>query len=248
MNTPENTTEYSKFSDLCLFVQPIYNFKGQQQLFGYEVLIRNKKSHHFPVNWYNKIILSKDLHSDYIDWFYLEIEKILKATKEIISINLHPQQLYYEETFSTLNRLKVYNKRILIEITEHDTVPPLNMSNSLFIKNAIERIKTFQFSIALDDVGTGIYNTQDVLSLLKRVNIIKFSTLFFPSSNINVLSELIYWKRIADRYTLKLIIEGVESKDLHKILLKNNLFLQQGFYFSKPFPSVELERIGHQFK
>lgn len=248
MNTPKNTKEYSKFSDLCLFVQPIYNFKGQQQLFGYEVLIRNKKSNHSPVNWYNKIILSKDLHSDYIDWFYLEIEKILKATKKIISINLHPQQLYYEETYSILNRLKDYNKRILIEITEHDTVPPFNISNSLFIKNAIERIKMFQFSIALDDVGTGIYNTQDVLPLLKRVNIIKFSTLLFSSSNVNILGEIKYWKRIAGRYTLKLIIEGVESKDLHKILVKNNLFLQQEFYFSKPFPSMELKRNDHQFK
>ena len=97
--------------------------------------------------------------------------------------------------------------------------------------------------LSIDDFGTG-YSS---LSYLKRFPI---NTLKVDRSFICEMTENADDAAIATTITsmgrtlnLKIIAEGVETKDQMEFLKKHNCDEIQGFYFSKPLPAEEFKKL-----
>lgn len=230
------------FSNLYFSAQPLFNFSDSSHpVFGYELLLRNQETHAFPAQFFDTVISSQSLNAQLLNWYYKEIKAILESTKKVISINLHPQQLYYCETFCMLNKLKKYHEQLLIEITEHDTHPSIYSHSESILSKSIHNIRTMNFSIALDDVGTGIHTLEKISYLIENVDVIKFSTLSFKLLHPEEIFFLIdFWYKLSETRKVKLIIEGVEDYDMHHYLIDQKIFLQQGFYLGKPISTKKI--------
>lgn len=237
----ENNKILLDFSKLTLYAQPIYYFSVPcHPLVAYELLLRNTLDKKFPSQFFERVISDQKVHAELLEWYYKEVLSVLSKSKEMISINIHPQQLVFPETYSFLKNLEVYHKKILVEITEHDTNQSIQDQPVHFLANAIQNIKGMKFSVALDDVGTGIYTVDYLNTLIKSVDVIKFSTLSINNYE-EIMTEIDFWYDFSVSNKVRLIIEGVDSYVFHNQLLKRKIFLQQGFFLGKP---IAKENIG----
>ena len=130
----------------------------------------------------------------------------------------------------------IESKCIELEITETSVIDN--------IENAIEAANNFRklgLSVALDDFGTGLSS----LSYLKRIPIstIKIDKSFVdgvPGSDKDaaVLKAII---TLCSSLHLKVVIEGVETKEQMEFILSMDEIPQiQGYFFSRPLAEKEV--------
>ncbi len=97
------------------------------------------------------------------------------------------------------------------------------------------------FEVAIDDVGTGYSNLQNLYSL--NVDILKIDksfidTLIGPNTSHLIAEHII---EMAHSLQLKTIAEGVENMEQVAWLLKRGVQFCQGWYFARAMPSDEFE-------
>ena len=98
------------------------------------------------------------------------------------------------------------------------------------------------FSFALDDYGTGYSSIQRVIHLpLKLIKIDK--SMLEEVSTANGRMILDYTMRMMQSIGKLLVVEGAETVDEVEILRSMNCDYIQGFYFSRPLPPEEFERL-----
>lgn len=154
----------------------------------------------------------------------------------VISVNVSPRQLvapgFVDAVENVIREVGVDPSLIELEITE-----------SLFVGNLDQTIKDLKalreigLRISVDDFGTG-YSS---LSYLKRLPIdqLKIDRSFIidiPGDEEDcVITELI--ATMAQRLSLEVVAEGVETKEQFEFLKNINCDLIQGYLFSRPLPA-----------
>ncbi len=157
-----------------------------------------------------------------------------------ISINKSANQFVHhaccEDWFNIFKQHDIDISRIVVEITE-----------SVFMekeKKHIAQLSAMQkkgMQISLDDFGTG-YSS---LSYLKRfpVDILKIDRSFIrdvmEDSSDAMLVELIL--SLSDKLNIKVIAEGVETKEQLAFLQAHHCRYIQGYFYSKPLPLAKFE-------
>ncbi|HAZ3680343.1 TPA: EAL domain-containing protein [Escherichia coli] len=123
---------------------------------------------------------------------------------------------------------------LVCELTEHR-----EWGNSSEDNMFLETLERENISLALDDFGTK-YSNLDVLS---RVNagFIKIGGSFINGINKNPssrnLAECVIFA--ANKFSLRVIAEGVENKWQYSWLIKHGVTLFQGYYFSPPLSAEQ---------
>ena len=123
-----------------------------------------------------------------------------------------------------------------LEITESQIMQDANTAIEV-----LNRVKALGISLAIDDFGTG-YSS---LSQLKRlpINKLKIDRSFvrdLPDDEEDVvISKTII--ALAKNMGLSVIAEGVETEKQKDFLLNNGCQLIQGYYYSRPVLSEEIE-------
>ncbi len=150
------------------------------------------------------------------------------------SVNVSVVQLNDENFISSIRRiLKGYENssfQLLLEITEstfmHDIERKIKLLDILH--------NEFNCLIAIDDFGTG-YSS---LSYLKRlpIDILKIDRSFVNDIGVDKNDEAIIKATIALAHELemKVVAEGVETKQQVDFLLQQKCDVLQGFYLSRP--------------
>lgn len=160
-----------------------------------------------------------------------------------VSINVSPLQFHaggrdFGGWLERLRELGLDGGVLAIEITE-----TLLMDTDQAIAEKLARFRAAGIQIALDDFGTG-YSS---LAYLKefRIDYLKIDRAFVqdmtPHSKSFLLSEAIV--TMAHRLGLKVIAEGVETPEQHKLLARIGCDYFQGYLFSKPLPEDAFERL-----
>lgn len=158
-----------------------------------------------------------------------------------ISINISAKDFYYCDLYSLLTGLvekyKINPQRLNIEITETVLMQDINAHRAI-----LQKLRSYGFTIEMDDFGSG-YSS---LNTLKNVemNTLKIDMGFLRASNVSQRIKDIILSIISMSKTLgmKVITEGVETKDQVDFLKEANCDIFQGFYFSKPIPVDEFEK------
>lgn len=161
-----------------------------------------------------------------------------------ISVNVNPRQLLFgnfaQVVSQTLRQTGLPASSLILEITEDAIV-----NNIPLAREILGNIKKHGVTIALDDFGTG-YSS---LSLLRDLPI---DTLKIDRSFIRTLGQNAHDLMITQaiiglgkNLNLKVIAEGVETKQQMQILLDQHCNLQQGYYFSRPVPYAALSKWIH---
>ena len=137
-----------------------------------------------------------------------------------------------------LAELDVDPKFIELELTE--SIVMENPQKTLMMLNVIKKLN---LSLAIDDFGTG-YSSLSYLTRLP-LDILKVDKAFVRelSTNKNAAAVAAAIVSMAHDLNLKVVAEGVETQQQLEFFMIRECELIQGFYFSKPLPSHEAEKV-----
>lgn len=179
------------------------------------------------------------------------LEEVLKQQKRWelfkfkdieVSINVSMVEIatgdFVENVQKQLQYHKVYPERIKFEITEG-----MAMMGEKETEKEFRKLKRLGVGISLDDFGTG-YSS---FTYLKK----------FPAGTLKIDKSLVDHilvqeedKRIVHAMIelghnmgMKIVVEGVETKDMVTLLQSLGCDYMQGYYFSKPLPVFEFQKL-----
>ncbi len=159
-----------------------------------------------------------------------------------ISINLSNELFSHshlvERTQDLIESYSIEDFGIELEVTETALISDFTSSI-----RTLNELKNSKIILALDDFGTG-YSSLTYLKELP-IDIIKIDRKFISGIGIsekddNILKHIIDLAHILD---LRVVAEGVETKDQLDFLKENKCDLVQGYYYAKPMPSSEFENL-----
>lgn len=105
-----NETTWENIDRLYLLCQPIMQVESlsQQELNGYEVLLRSEKNNRFPQQEFSTMIQTESGNQQLMEWYAKELRRLCQKKPETrFSVNIHPQQLLWQSTWSFFETMAV---------------------------------------------------------------------------------------------------------------------------------------------
>ncbi|MBQ9899693.1 MAG: EAL domain-containing protein [Acholeplasmatales bacterium] len=243
----KHQNEALKNGEFLLYLQPKIDTKNNK-IAGAEALTRWKYNHEkmifpdtfIPLFEQNGFIKELDLHV---------FENVCKFQKSVIdsgnepvtiSVNLSMYQTNFDEYLEKINEIKdKYNvpaKYLEIEITESTYV-----KNNNNVKILMDKLHKNGYQISMDDFGTGYSNLSSLATF--DFDMIKLDKNFCSNKeNVKERTILEFVVRLAKSLNIKVLCEGVETKELVDFLRDIGCTLIQGYYFDKPMPAEDLKK------
>ncbi len=168
------------------------------------------------------------------------INKGLWNEGQRLSINISPRQFrdsqFVESIKHFLNKVNVPPSYLHIEVTEHNVIHNLEEASSK-MNDLIDTGVNF----SLDDFGTGYSSLRNLKTL--PVNCIKIDKSFIDDICESSEDQAMVGSILAmsGHLNLSVVAEGVETQEQLAILKKYNCQCFQGYLFSKPLASDEME-------
>lgn len=240
--------------EFVLYLQPKYSLQDNR-ICGAEVLVRWAKpeggmispGEFIPIFERNGFITKLD----YYVW-----EKTCKLLAEWIAEGKKPSPVSVN-----ISRVSLYNPRLVEAIcglTDRYHIPrellELELTESAYttnpkaIKETMERLQKEGFSILMDDFGSG-YSSLNVLKDI-AVDVLKIDMKFLSDTDQegrsqNILASVV---RMAKWLNLPVIAEGVERREQVDFLHSVGCEYVQGFYFARPMPVSDYEKLVSEKK
>lgn len=155
-----------------------------------------------------------------------------------------------------LSRLDVGNEaftRALDRAVEENEIPVeslhLELTESAYAENdkrllrSIDELKAKGYFIEMDDFGAG-YSSLNALKDI-RVDKLKLDMKFLSEDGIGERGKIILSSVVGmtQRLGIRVIAEGVETKEQAEMLRSFGCRQMQGYYFSRPMPEAEYEKL-----
>lgn len=157
-----------------------------------------------------------------------------------VSINISPRQLLHTSFVSEIQKIieniGIESERITLEITEN-----LLFTDLEAVKPILENLDKLGFEISLDDFGTGASSLVHVHKL--PIHELKIDRTFVAKiNNTSQAASLVKSiLAISNSNSLRIVAEGVETKEHISRLEADNCDLFQGYFFSEPLDISELK-------
>lgn len=245
MEKSEGTSMTDKYENITFFRQRIVRKQGTKMVIQeeeYELLLRCWIDGHytFPQKEFEQAILNPIEHKDYLKKIGRLLEDILQTTSGIYSINIEPQQLYYEETFVLFEHFQKFNKRLKIELTEHLPYQRKGDYTTPFPLERIVKLHEWGYEIVLDDFLSGINGIDKLISLSPLISRVKISKLAFKEevSDSRFCFFVFEIAKLIQEINpgLSLVIEAEESKEM--IEKYSDTWYYQTYFFDTPSPII----------
>lgn len=168
------------------------------------------------------------------------VEKSFKVSTNFSPITL--KNLSIETIKEVLNQTKANPKNISFEITESVVL------EFEAIKELLYQIAELGITIEIDDFSAG--NSSFTVLPILNASYIKIDMGVLPKDTHNTKETMIYESLvdIATRLDLKIISEGVETKEQMEYIRKQNVHGIQGYYYSRPIAQQEFIALLEKFK
>ncbi len=247
-DTMEEGLEKGEF---VVYLQPKYTLRGNSdEVIGAEALVRwyhgdeiISPGKFIPVFEKNGFVTKLDFY------MFREVCKLQKAwknkgfTPKIISVNMSRLHFTDPEFVETLRKCceeyDIETKYFEIEITESAAYENINI-----LMNVFSKIKAAGFHVSIDDFGTG-YSSLNMLKDLP-VDVLKIDRSFLTedaSEEENASKIIGCVVSLASSLDIYTICEGIETKEQASLLSKLGCDMAQGFYFARPMPVKDYEKI-----
>lgn len=232
------------------YFQPQYHADGH--LKGGEVLVRWKhpKEGLIPPFRFIPIFEKNGMIATIDRYIWGEACRILKDwskrtdgyEKLNLSINISAKDFYFMDIYEVITGLvKKYGiepKHLHLEITESSV-----MNNTSEHIKTINKLRDYGFTFEMDDFGSG-YSSLNMLKDMP-VDVLKIDMVFLSKTDDIKKSSTILRSivEMANKLEMPQITEGVETKEQFDMLKDMGCKLFQGYFFSKPVPLDEFEKL-----
>jgi EAL domain-containing protein (putative c-di-GMP-specific phosphodiesterase class I) len=229
--------------------QPQYDAQNNH-IFGFEALLRLNSKELGSISPLEFIPIAEEYgHITKIGQWVIK-ETCKQAAKWIkkgykfksLSVNISSVDLqqpdFHEYIEEIINNIGFDPKILELEITESVLMESLDSSIAI-----LKQLKDMGIRIALDDFGTG-YSSLNYLRKIP-INTLKIDKSFIDNITSNQKEESIIYNIIemAHSLELKVVAEGVETMEQLFVLKERKCDYIQGYYFSKPLPADEIEKL-----
>jgi len=187
----------------------------------------------------------KDVDLSMIDRTCRFIKKIrseLPDCKVAISGNLSRDYLYSPDIFNQILTIVSENKVSLSDV-HFEITESAYMDNPALLIDKVDEMRKAGFVVEMDDFGSA-YSSLNTLKDI-NVDVLKLDMKFLSGNGQSerskiIISSIIY---MAKKLGIAIIAEGVETKEQADMLYGFGCNIMQGYYFSKPVPSEEFEKM-----
>ncbi|MFT4416294.1 EAL domain-containing protein [Fredinandcohnia humi] len=227
-----------------LYYQPQFNLQTKA-FSGAEALIRwnHPQKGILPPGVFIDVLEETGLIIDVGEWVICEVIKTVRAWESKgyylprISINVSSRQFEKQNLYKLIKQANQGEhtciRKIDLEITESAMI---NLEKSV---ETLTSLKKLGVNISLDDFGTG-YSSLSVLHQLP-IDCVKIDRSFIQDLNQDSQNVIQMILNLAKKLDVKVVAEGIETKEQLDFLLKEGCDYAQGFYFSKPLSKQEFE-------
>ena len=143
----------------------------------------------------------------------------------------------FEDIMDTVKKYRVEPGRINLELTESALV----QAKDTVLEN-MNRLREVGFTFALDDFGKGESNLMYLVEM--PFDILKLDMDMTKAFHVNdkAKSAVKTVRYMADDMKLKIVAEGIETKEELDAFVEYNIDYIQGYHFSKPLPIAEFKK------
>lgn len=225
-------TAITDIVDYSIAFQPIVN-NADKSIFGYEALVRglNNEGADFVLTQLNE---SNRLQFDQAT----KVKSINLANKlrlqGLLSINISPNSFFKPEVcvpkiLEYASKLNFPTNRIMFEVTEKEKI-----TNNDLLREIFTECKKHSITTAIDDFGAG-YSGLNLLADWQP-DIIKLDMSLTRSINNDKVRRALIRGiiSICKAIDIKIIAEGIETKDEYLTLAEMGITHFQGFLFARP--------------
>ncbi len=246
-NDMENAVKNHEF---VIFLQPKVNLKNNK-IEGAEALVRWKKADgsiiypndFIPVFERNKSITVLDFY------VYEEVFRYIRgrmdAGLELINVSVNVSRVHLYAIDAIIDKIKelidkyqVPTQYLEFELTETSFTDKVDDTITL-----MSRLRELGVKVSLDDFGAG-YSSLNVLTKLP-LDVLKIDKEFLKDFETDSEEKIVIPSVIAmaKKLNLDVVCEGVETIEQVKFLKEINCDYAQGYYYSKPVPQEEFDRL-----
>lgn len=232
-----------------VYLQPKYGAKDET-IAGAEALVRwiHPTEGFIPPNKFipifekNGFILQLD---DYmIDEVARQQAQWIADGKHVVPISVNVSRAHFtredlaEHICSIVDKYQVPHSVIELELTESAF-----FDDKQVLLNTVDKLRSVGFIVSMDDFGAG-YSSLNSLKEL-NIDVLKIDADFFRGMGSAERGMLIVSKviELAKKLEMKIVAEGIESRDQVDFLATQDCDLIQGYYFAKPMPIEEFEAL-----
>lgn len=170
------------------------------------------------------------------------IRKRKEWGKSIVPISVNQSRIhvydkmYINKLINTFDRYGVGKDNIIFELTESAFTDNTDDMISL-----IKRMSQLGYKISMDDFGCG-YSSLNMLNLLP-INELKLDKQFLCDESEKSRYIIRSIVNLAHGLGISIVCEGVETKEQVEFLTQIGCDIAQGFYYAKPIPMPEFEKM-----
>ncbi len=191
-----------------------------------------------PIFEKNGFILKLD------DYMLEEIAKVqagwLAEGRELVPISVNVSRAHFtredlaEHICAIVDKYQVPHSVIELELTESAF-----FDDKKVLLDTVRKLRAAGFQVSMDDFGAG-YSSLNSLKEL-QIDVLKIDADFFRGADVEergllIVSEVI---DLAKKLNMKIVAEGIESREQVEFLTAQECDLIQGYFYAKPMPVAE---------
>lgn len=168
--------------------------------------------------------------------------KWIEQGRNVVPISVNISRAHFakeelaEHICSIVDKYKVPHSFMELELTESAF-----FDDKEILINTVKKLRESGFIVSMDDFGAG-YSSLNSLKEL-QVDVLKLDADFFRGvetveRGMLIVSEVI---DLAKKLNMKIVAEGIESREQVEFLTEQECDLIQGYFFAKPMPIDEFE-------
>lgn len=234
-----------------MYLQPKYELENET-LAGAEALVRWEDPEKGMIPLYEFMpVFEKNGFIRKIDYFIFEsalrlIGKWMQEGKTPvkISVNLSRSQFTEPDFFDKKFRPIFEQYRVPEELIEFEISESVLLDDEGMLTELVKKLQKQGFGCSMDDFGSG-YSSLNTLKSLP-VDVVKLDRKMFSEEEKErgkIVSKGII--QIARELHMKVVAEGVETREYVDFLKEQGCDMIQGYYFGRPMPVPEFEQRMH---
>lgn len=234
--------------EFIVYYQPKYDL-NTEKIAGAEGLVRwvSDKGLIMPGEFIelferNGFVLNLDLNV--FEQLCADIRKWLDEGRKVLPISINVSRLhlldpdFVNDYGAIIGKYRVPPELLELELTEH-----MPMASEDFLVEVFNNIARLGVNLAIDDFGSG-YSSLNILHTMP-FDTLKIDKVFFQDKTSSERGRRIIETVVmmAQKLGMRVVAEGVETKEQVAFLQAIGCDWVQGFYFAKPMPSSEFENM-----
>ena len=218
----------------------------EERLAGAEALVRwiHPTEGFIPPNKFIPIFETNGFILKLDDYMIEEVArqqaKWIAEGRRIVPISVNVSRAHFtredlaEHICTIVDKYKVPHNVIELELTESAF-----FDDKEVLLSTVKKLRGYGFPVSMDDFGAG-YSSLNSLKEL-QIDVLKIDADFFRGENVEergmlIVSEVI---DLAKKLNMKIVAEGIESREQVDFLIEQECDLIQGYFFAKPMAVEE---------